>query len=73
MNVFFLATFFLLAFLAADLFLLTFFATAFLREAGAFFRFLLAAFLAAIVDSCRNEKRRGLYMAYASLEAHFFG
>ena len=33
------------------------------REAVAFFRFLLAVFLAGISNSCRTEKRRGLYIA----------
>jgi len=33
---------------------------------------LLAAFFAAIWNSCRIEKRAGLYMAYGSMEAYFF-
>ena len=44
------------------------FLDAFLREAVVF-RFLLAAFFAAISYSCRNEKRAGLYIACAYMEA----
>ncbi len=58
----FFATFFLdAAFLAAT----------FLREAAAFLRFLLAVFFAGIPYSCRAEKRAGLYIACAHMEAHF--
>jgi hypothetical protein len=45
---------------------------AFLFEAVAFFRFLLAVFFAGIFNSCRTEKRPGLYMAWTRREARFF-
>ena len=58
----FFATFFLdAAFLAAT----------FLREAAAFLRFLLAVFFAGIPYSYRAEKRAGLYIACARMEANF--
>jgi hypothetical protein len=66
-TVFFRVTLRLLAaFLEAALF----FAVTLRRVAETFFRFLLAAFFAGIVDSCRLEKRRGLYMACRRMEAH---
>jgi hypothetical protein len=81
---FFFAVFFLVArFFVTAFFLVTlrllaaflragfFFAVTFLRVALAFWRFLLAAFFAGIFDSCRIEKRRGLYMASSRMEAHF--
>ncbi|MDH3266762.1 MAG: hypothetical protein OEM25_07340, partial [Gammaproteobacteria bacterium] len=55
----------------ATFFLLTRFAAVFLRETVAFFRFLLAAFFAGIWNSCRIQKRAGLYMAYGCMEAYF--
>ncbi|MDX1516915.1 MAG: hypothetical protein R3288_08760 [Woeseiaceae bacterium] len=65
---FFLVT---LRFEAAVLRFVAFFAGA-LREARlAVFRFLLAVFFAGIVYSCGTEKRRGLYMAWAAVEARF--
>jgi hypothetical protein len=67
---FFLATFFLLVFLLLDL--LDLLVEVFLREVETFFRFLLEAFFAAIGYSCRIEKRAGLYIACASMEAYFF-
>ena len=78
---FFAAAFFLLAgaafflvtlrFLAADFLAAAFLAETFLRDAGAFFRFLLAVFFAGIFYSCRTEKRRGLYIDVASMEPLF--
>jgi hypothetical protein len=65
------AVFFLLAFLVDDFRLLAFRDAAFLRDADAFFRFLLAALFAAIRYSCGHEKRAGLYIAGARMEAHF--
>jgi hypothetical protein len=47
-----------------------FFAVTFRRVAETLFRFLLAAFFAGILDSCRLEKRRGLYIACRRMEAH---
>jgi hypothetical protein len=41
---------------------------AFCREATALARFLLAAFLAAIVDSCRSKKNAELYIDCADME-----
>jgi hypothetical protein len=41
----------------------------FLREAAALARFLLAAFLAAIVHSCPSEKNAELYIDCAHMEA----
>jgi hypothetical protein len=80
---FFVTVFFLVArFLVTAFFLVTlrllaaflragaFFADTFRRVAETFFRFLLAAFFAGIVDSCRLEKRRGLYIACPRMEAH---
>ena len=70
---FFVTAFFLVALrlLAAFLRAGFFFADTFLRVAVAFLRFLLAAFLAGIFDSCRIEKRPGLYMACRRMEAYF--
>lgn len=68
-ETFFLARFFFNGFFLATLLLLTFLATAFLREAVTCFRFLLAAFFAAILNSCRTEKRAGLYIACGHMEA----
>jgi hypothetical protein len=70
----FLATAFFLAafFFATGFFALTFLAAAFFLETGAFFRFLLVAFLTAILNSCQIEKRAGLYIACADMEAYFF-
>jgi hypothetical protein len=42
---------------------------AFLRAAAALVRFLLAAFLAGIIDSCRSEKNAGLYIDFDHMEA----
>jgi hypothetical protein len=47
-----------------------FFAVTLRRVIETFFRFLLAAFFAGIVDSCRLEKRRGLYIACPRMEAY---
>ncbi|MDH4109297.1 MAG: hypothetical protein OEW35_13355 [Gammaproteobacteria bacterium] len=66
---FFLDTFFLLAFFFVGVFDRPVFLldAAFLRLA-AFFRDLLEAFLAGIVDSCRNDKRPELYIAGEHME-----
>ena len=65
---FFFAT---LRFLAADFFGVDFLATTFFRDVVAFFRFLLAAFFAGIFGLLPDQKRPGLYMAGASMEAYF--
>ena len=68
----YLAAFFLTTFFLATFFLLAFFAGTFFREAVAFFCFLLAAFFAAMWNSCRIEKRPGLYIDGGCMEAYFF-
>ena len=57
--------------LAAFFFEAAFFDATFFRDEVAFFRFLLAVLLAGISNSCRTEKRRGLYIACPCMEAHF--
>lgn len=83
---FFFEVFFFEVFFDADVFLLTlrflpvvfllaacFAEAAFLLLTPARFRFLLAAFLAGIFDSCRFEKNAGLYIACPNMEAQFQG
>ncbi|MCH8117119.1 MAG: hypothetical protein IIA78_03255 [Proteobacteria bacterium] len=81
-DAFFLLTFFFAIFFratgrflrAATFFrdTLRFLAT-FLREVATCCRFLLAVFFAGISNSCRIEKRAGLYIACANMEAYFQG
>ncbi len=69
-DAFFLLTAF---FFTTFFFVVVFLAATFLREAGVFFRFLLAAFFAGILGSCRGKKRPGLYIACGGMEVLFSG
>jgi hypothetical protein len=62
-----------LRFLATVFLAAAFLDVAFFREAGALVRFLPTGFFLGIFYSCRTEKRRGLYIDVASMEAPIFG